>query len=61
MPIFLWSVVVTHSYRPLRYVAAGVSAVVAMGAPYFTVSVPVICWWTTQRNWYVPAGRGLTW
>ena len=51
IPIFLWSVVVSQSYRPDRApVAAGVSAVVAIDAPYWTVSVPVIAGWTVQEK-----------
>ena len=52
----MWSVVVSQSYRPIRYVvAAGVSAVVAIEAPYWTVSVPVMFGCTLQEKAYVPA------
>ena len=50
-----------QSYRLLRYVvAAGVNVVVAIGFPYFTVSVPVMVWWTKHSKGYVPAGSGPT-
>ena len=51
IPIFLWSVVVSHAYRELIDVeAAGVSVVVAIRAPYWTVSVPVMFGWTVQTK-----------
>ena len=40
--------------------AAGVSAVVAIGAPYSTFSVPVMFGWTEQMKPYAPAGSGGT-
>ena len=51
IPIFLWSVVVSHSYRPDPICGGGgCSAVVAIGAPYWTVSVPVMFGCTVQMN-----------
>ena len=52
IPIFLWSVVVSHSYSALRYAgAAGWSVVVAiLACPQLAVSVPVMLGWTSQTK-----------
>jgi hypothetical protein len=62
IPIFLWSVVVSHAYRPPRTAgAAGLRVVVAIPAlPYWTVSVPVMLGWTVQMKGYVPAASAGT-